>query len=873
MCDSHSKADRRAVGALAVFAAATAMGLASGPARAQDAADAPAGAADAGGVLTRAPEVIEVAEAEYPAQALDQKVTGKVILLLTIDETGAVTDAVPQDPRVGHGLDEAAAAALSKFRFSPAEVDGAPAAIQILYGYEFTLEQQIETVEAPKEDAAGVPVGALAGELLERGTRRPLAGILVRLPALDRETVSDALGRFTFSDVPAGEVVMLIEDADFYDVEDSEDVVAGEVTEIRHYVERSSVGGNEITVVGRRPKKEVVRRTMTVEEIRTIPGTNGDVLKVVQNLPGAARIPFNGGDIVLRGGGHSLSLVNGFEIPFAFHFGGLRSSVGDALIADLDIYPGNYGVRYGRVNGGVVDVTLRRPDTEGLHGEAHADVFDAGAFVEGPVGDNGAFALGFRRSYIDGVLPLVLSDDQLDDFSTAPRYYDGQAVYDWQKGRHRFRSILLGSSDEVVVLIDEPAEGDPSIRGSFGSKAQWLAFQNIWDAPLGDKVTNHLGMQYLLWDELDQVGRDFELDFTFHVWNLREEVEAELTDAITLRTGVEAEIVYSHLDVVAPPPPKEGEPDTPLSTQEFLIFDGTDSWFRPGVFAEADMTFDRLQVVPGFRVDYDESLGALQLLPRLSTRYGLFEKTVVKGAVGLYAQRPEIDEVLEPFGNPDLDYERSIHYSLGFEQGFGDAVTLDVTGFYKSFDDLATAVDDPALHYASQGVGRAYGTELLVRHELVDRFYGWISYTWQKSERRDTPGAGYRAFDLDQPHNVVIVAQYKLTPTWEVGGRWRYVSGNPTSAVQRAVYDSDNDVYVPIYDEANGERLPAFHQLDLRVDKHWIFDTWRMTTYLDFQNVYNRKNPEGYTYNFDYTERETFAGLPFIPSFGVRGEF
>ena len=69
------------------------------------------------------------------------------------------------------------------------------------------------------------------------------------------------------------------------------------------------------------------------------------------------------------------------------------------------------------------------------------------------------------------------------------------------------------------------------------------------------------------------------------------------------------------------------------------------------------------------------------------------------------------------------------------------------------------------------------------------------------------------------------------------------------------------------------QRLPYFHQLDLRVDKLWRYDGWSLRAYLDVQNVYNRSNPEDFSYNYNYSQQTTVAFLPIIPSLGVRGEF
>jgi hypothetical protein len=80
-------------------------------------------------------------------------------------------------------------------------------------------------------------------------------------------------------------------------------------------------------------------------------------------------------------------------------------------------------------------------------------------------------------------------------------------------------------------------------------------------------------------------------------------------------------------------------------------------------------------------------------------------------------------------------------------------------------------------------------------------------------------------------------------------------------------------VYFPIPGEQGSERMGAWHQIDIRIDRRWVFDRWMLTAYLDVQNAYNRLNPEGYFYSYDYRDRAQISGLPIIPSLGVKGEF
>ena len=99
------------------------------------------------------------------------------------------------------------------------------------------------------------------------------------------------------------------------------------------------------------------------------------------------------------------------------------------------------------------------------------------------------------------------------------------------------------------------------------------------------------------------------------------------------------------------------------------------------------------------------------------------------------------------------------------------------------------------------------------------------------------------------------------------------MTGNPETPVIGSIYAADNNVYVPKFGELNSGRQPPFHQLDVRVDRIWTFDTWRLTGYLDIRNVYNQANGSDRIYSYDYSEEERSTEIPIIPSFGLRGEF
>ena len=130
----------------------------------------------------------------------------------------------------------------------------------------------------------------------------------------------------------------------------------------------------EVEVHGEKPPREVTKRTLEQREIDRIPGTNGDALRSLQNLPGVARPPGLAGLLIVRGSApqDTQYFVDGTPVPIVYHFGGLSSVVPTEMLDQIDFYPGNFSTQYGRAMGGVVDVGLLNPKSDRLHGMARS---------------------------------------------------------------------------------------------------------------------------------------------------------------------------------------------------------------------------------------------------------------------------------------------------------------------------------------------------------------------------------------------------------------------------------------------------------------------------------------------------------------------
>jgi hypothetical protein len=218
---------------------------------------------------------------------------------------------------------------------------------------------------------------------------------------------------------------------------------------------------------------------------------------------------------------------------------------------------------------------------------------------------------------------------------------------------------------------------------------------------------------------------------------------------------------------------------------------------------------------------------------------------------------------------------------VGSELRFTDAISLDLQLYYKDlFDQVRSGLGDTtagasqdAPLYSNSGRGRSYGAEVLLRHALTKNFFGWIAYSLSRTERDFQGGTAFGLSQYDQPHNLVVVASYKLPLDFIVGAKIRYTSGPLDRPVTATIYDANADYYFPVQSPTYSRRLPDFFQLDLRIDKRFVFQDWMFSIYLDVQNVTYMKNVEAVTYSYDYSQQAYFTGLPILPVLGLRGEW
>jgi hypothetical protein len=705
---------------------------------------------------------------------------------------------------------------------------------------------------SPSGDAAAAPPTATAappaprvrlrGRVLERGTRRPLAGAAITLDTAPAGE-SDRDGRFE-ADVAPGPHHVDVQVPGHEPLSRRLELAAGAPEELFRLQPRQTGESYETVLHAARP--ELPQVNLTGDEARKTPGTSGDPLRVIASLPGVSQVVWPLALYVVRGAnpGNTGFYIDGIRVPALFHLALGPSVVHPYLVDGIDFFPGGGPASYGRYASGLVAARTIAPPDDRLHASADVTLYDAGGIVTAPLdGGRSTLAVAARYSYTGALFSLLQSDSTLS-------YGDYQVKLDHPLGSGRATVFAFGSLDSTgwnrtgvnveyaslqfhrLDLRWRGAAGGGRLLAGVTAGADWSG-STLFDSPIHVRA-------------LSAAPR---LDYT-----------RTLGRTVDLEVGADAELQ----DFTTQPP----------------AFDRKQSDLGRSRRAVSQATFagltirggGRLVAVPGVRVDVFSEEGTTRVVPepRLDLRFQATPSVTLRANAGASAQMPTLPVSVpgfEAFGLADLGVQTARGGSVGVEAALAADVTASVTGFYQLLrltdvrDIALPSVDPTSPSYLVARNGRSMGAEVLVRRPDRGRFFGWLAYTLSWSQREDDNGVLGRS-DWDQRHLLNLLGGYRLPRGYSVGARFHYASGR----------------LAPIF-ESGGQyqQLPDFYQLDLRAERRFVLDRFLLDVYADVANVtrksevvqlVNEPDPVTGVYG---THADAFS--IFLPTVGVHGEF
>ena len=631
-----------------------------------------------------------------------------------------------------------------------------------------------------------------------------------------------------------------------------------------------------------RPKETPLStQTLSAVEIATYPGSNNDVVRVAQTLPGVS--PSVGGfrnDLIIRGGApnETVYYLDGMEVPNINHFatqgsaGGPVGMVNVSFIDNVTLSTSAFGAQYDNPLSGVLQFSQRNGNNRDFRGNFRVSASEAALTLEGPLfkGANDesktTFLASVRRSYLQFLFEVI-------GLPFRPNYWDYQFKLNHEIDPYNTISLIgLGSIDDFTLAA--PEDFDPEQQATLDQ------------APFIEQRTNAIG---LTWKKRFKNGSGFMQttlsnntlmnDFTRYQDPENEagvifnndavESETKLRYAMTnfmgewkLTSGFNVQ--YSEYE------------NATVDVNNNLQFDTNIDFFKYGFFSNLTRSFfnDKLDVSFGFRMDDDTFTETDNLLstfsPRLSLSYEFIENWRLNGSVGRYYKLPPytILGFRDNNGNllnKDVDYTLSDHFVLGVQHYFSPSSTLSVEGFYKRYDDYPVSVLDGVSlankgggfevlgseDIATVGRGRSYGTELQFQQKLTNNFYGIFAYTWFFSEFTGFDRDVYLPSVWDSRHLVSFTGGYKFGRNWEFSARYRFAGKTPFVPTDLDATLANYPEVVLDYDRLGEEKLGTFSQLDIRIDKKWNLKKVALNVFFEAQNVLGQAIPQPSEYGLN----------------------
>lgn len=716
----------------------------------------------------------------------------------------------------------------------------------------------------------------IQGLVLEKGSRKPLSGAYIAVREREEITaISDDNGHYELALPDAGRYTLTAATlGGVTPVNIIIDLKPGTPVPSPTFYLSSATQLEEVVVRAARSPDRVGKTVITGAELRRIPGSSGDPLKSIQALPGVVT-GNNGGAPAVRGSGpgDNLYYVDSLPIGKIFHFGGISVFNAD-LIQDFNLYSAAFAPRYGDATGAVIDVALRDPRSDRLGGKLNVNLLGSDFLVEGPLAQNHSFYFAARRSYFDLLVKQISTQGLTIQI---PNFNDYQGKYLWKiNATDRLTLETQGAADELKISVgsdSDTAKQEPILTGDLAFSDGYAMQAIVWDALLGN-TQNKLAYEHIAFHFDNSLGQAGTIAVGQDSNSVRELVKIPLSENHELTLGgnlsraqhiVNANFVNSTCTGL--------QADCDLSTAPKVQLNETfytNAWEVS--VQNRRRIFSKLTLVGGLHYTANDYQNRASTEPRVGAEWDWSEATLLTAGWGQHSQMPSGQQISKKFGNPDLEYLKAEHAVLGISQKLAYDWSWKAEGYYKKFSNLVLGVPDTNINYVNGASGKAYGTELLIKKDGLSDLTGWLAISLSNSERRnDLTGDSFR-FEYDQPINVTLITNYKLNDNWTMGAKWNYHSGTPYTPVLGATPDSTGR-YIPVYAAVNSGTLPDYHRLDLRFDRNFVFDKWKLNTYFELNNVYFQENLSGYRYDATYAKKEPVYPLVIPFSFGIQGEF
>jgi CarboxypepD_reg-like domain/TonB-dependent Receptor Plug Domain len=780
----------------------------------------------------------------------------------------------------------------------------------------FALSSFLLAAQQNQQTVRGTVIDQQADIALIGATIELLSGTEVK------GTTTDADGRFEMTNVPLGRHQFRISYIGYNTITlPNVLITAGKEVVLQIAMEESTINMAEVVVTAEVEKDKTINkmagisaRTFSLEEVTRYAGGANDVSRMASNFAGVSAMNDGRNDIVIRGNSPTgvLWRLEGIPIPNPNHFstlgstGGPISALNTNMLKNSDFMTSAFPAEYGNANAGVFDIGFRSGNKERHEFTGQLTVFNGLEFMaEGPLNNKktSSYMVSYRHSFVE------LAQQAGINVGTAavPNYRDLAFKLDFGTGKlGKFSFFGLGGLSDIDFLAKDVTDEDlfadrndinayaTSQLGILGMNHQLVLSDNSYvrTTLMASTSENTYNENLVLPDESEY--KRFDLEDVSNRYALSSYLNKKFNARYTLRVGVLAE----YYDMNAFSRTRELEPDW----RTMRNFDDGITLLQ----TYAQMRYkpaEKLTINGGLHSQYLALNDEVVVEPRLALNYDLTSTSKVSVGYGLHSQMQPLPIYFFEFANADgtinrnnqdLEFTKSHHLVLGFDQKFGTDWRIKTEAYYQWLTDVPVdRFDSPfsvlntgddfgfeeTPNLINQGTGNNYGFEVTIEKFFSKGYYTLI--TASVFDSNYTPSDG---IERNTSFNNKYTFNFLAGREWYVGkGKQNAITYDMNLTAAGGRY------YTPIDLEASRaagfavrdnsraytERYDNYFRLDTKIGfrmnsrKKKISQTW----YLDFRNLTNHKNIFSERYNESTGELYNVYQIGFFPDFKYQIQF
>lgn len=727
----------------------------------------------------------------------------------------------------------------------------------------------------------------LRGTILNSENGSPLENVAVTIDGSNLGTVTDAQGNYSLK-LSAGVHLISVHLLGF--AGSKKRVVLYNNGALNFGLQESLEGLDEVVIIGNVNKNieetSVGTTKVDVESIKNIPLVLGerDVFKAAATLPGIASAGEGASGYNVRGGkeDQNLILLDDGVIYNPVHFFGIFSAINPFTSNEVTVYKGHIPAKFGGRLASVFDIKSKDANVTKFSGEASIGPVTSNLVFETPIlKDKAAIMVGGRFTFTDIIL-RNLDDENLKNSEAS--FYDVVLKYNHVLDeKNKISATGYYSKDAFSITADSlikysnrmvSLQWDHTFKNTHTAKFVFSNSAYNYDLHFEGRTNNNFDLQYRLNETSLNAG------FVNKI-NTKHTLGYGVTSKLYANSPGERSPNGSNSIIIPTSIPREGALETAVYISDiFKITERltAEAGLRFSFFASLGESIQNIYQdgtprSSGTLLERQE-FGSNEVVEtyttpeyRLALRYLILSDLSIKGGINRQAQyihKLTTNTTASPvdtyaLSNINIAPQRGLQYSLGLFKNFKEGMyEASVEGYYKTSTDILdykvgaeVLLNESLEQDVLQGDGRAYGVEFLLKKNK-GKLNGWIGYAYSRSlikfdsefqEERINNGDFFPS-NFDKPHDISLIANYKITRRFSFSGNFVYQTGRPVTVPIGSFIV--NDAELVVFSDRNEFRIPDYYRLDLsfnvegnhKKDK-LAHSFWNFSVY----NVLGRNNP------------------------------